>query len=94
MRYLLKIRITQSNALDGIRKFYRDFPSYILTLSFPARPWSECIVVGPAFIFEDIVIELIKRIFIESISPIVCWTVLVIILSAFVLVNQGLIGSA
>jgi hypothetical protein len=66
------MKLTKSNALYGIGKVYRDFSAYILALSFSARPRSEGIMVGPALILEDIIIELIKRIFIKSISSIVC----------------------
>jgi hypothetical protein len=66
------MKLTNSGALDGVDKVYSDFSSYILSLSFSGRPRSKGIMVGPAFILEDIVIELIKRIFIESIGSIVC----------------------
>ena len=66
------MKLTNGGALDGIDKVYRNFSGYILSLSFSGRPRSKSIMVSSTLILEDIVIELIKRIFIESIASIVC----------------------
>lgn len=81
------MKLTNSSTLDGVDKVYRDFSGYILSLSFSGRPRSKGIMVGPALILENIIIELVKRIFIESIASIACWTILVVILSALVLID-------
>lgn len=70
IRYLLHNVITYIDALDSVNKLYIDFLGYIIALSFSARTRGEGIVICSTFVFEYIVIELVKGVFIESVSSI------------------------
>jgi len=69
-----------------------NFPNNIITSAFPGRARGESLMVCSALVLIDFIIELVKRIAIETMST-AGRSMLRIPLPTFVLVNQNLIGS-
>ena len=83
-------------SLDSLQEVKLNCSYNIFSFSFLWSPLCVSLMISSGLIFEDIIIELIKRIFIKPMPPasaLPCASRLIIILPLFILIRQYLIRS-
>ena len=88
---ILKLNFSTFRCLN---EWQLNLSSYILSFSLSGWSCCVCVMVSSTLILENIVIKLVKRIFIKSLPSITIPWVFIVILTSFILISQCFISTS